>query len=90
MKELFEEKDIMINLILMAIIWTTCAFTYYLAMFKVTFVAGNIFRNAVAQSMADALSRPTAYVAYKYSNTRKVMFLFFMVSTIGSIPVIFS
>ena len=47
-RELLEEKEIMINLVLMAIIWTTCAFTYYLAMFKVTFVAGNIFRNAVS------------------------------------------
>ena len=90
LKELLEEKDIMVNLFLMAIIWTSCAFSYYLAMFKVTFVAGNVFRNAVSQSMADAISRPTAYIAYKYSNTKKVMFLFFMISALGSIPVIFS
>ena len=33
LKELFAEREIMINLALMTAIWTTCSFTYYLAKF---------------------------------------------------------
>ena len=90
MKELIGEREIMINLALMTAIWTTCSFTYYLAKFQLKFIAGNVFVNSLSSSVADALSRPVAYFAYKCMHTRRVMLMFFTISAVGSIPVMFS
>ena len=32
-KELWADKDLVINLVLMALVWTSCSFTYYLGKF---------------------------------------------------------
>jgi len=90
LKELWDEKPLVANVILMSAIWTTCSFTYYLAKFQLKYIPGDPFVNSVVSSMADAISRPVAYFAYKCMHTRKVMLMFFTMSAIGSIPVIFS
>ena len=90
LKELWAEKALVANVALMSAIWTTCSFTYYLAKFQLKFIAGNVFVNSFTSSIADAVSRPVAYYAYKCMHTRRVMLMFFLISAFGSIPVIFS
>ena len=90
LKELFEEKEIMLNVAKMTVLWSICSFTYYLAMFQLKFIAGDVFVNSLTSSIADALSRPTAYFVYKRMHTRRVMLIFYTISFLGSIPVIFS
>ena len=90
MRELWEDQDLVINLIIMSFIWSITSFTFYLGKFQLKFVAGSIFRNSFFSSIADTVARPIGYILYKKWNARSALTMLFCVSFIGSFPVIFS
>ena len=90
LKELWEDKDLVVNLFLLSIIWSITSFTFYLGKFQLNFVAGSIFRNSIFSSLADTVARPMGLLMYRKLNIKTSLGCLFAISTIGSFPVMFS
>lgn len=90
LKELWGDKNTVVNLCLMSVLWSVCSFTYYLGKFQLKYVAGSVWRNSVFSSIADIVARPMGYFLYIKLSVRKSLFIVFALSTLGSFPVIFS
>ena len=87
---MIEDRDLVIQLAIMSVVWTICAFTYYLGKFQITSVAGDIYKNSIFSSIADAVARPAGYILYKYYQGKTSLTILFAISFIGSFPVMFS
>uniref|UniRef100_A0A7S3MR55 Uncharacterized protein n=1 Tax=Favella ehrenbergii TaxID=182087 RepID=A0A7S3MR55_9SPIT len=87
LKELWADKSLVVNLALMSTIWTITSFSFYLGKFQLKQLAGNIYVNSLASSIADTLSRPMAYVIYRKLGVRMTFLTTFTVATIGSFAV---
>ena len=74
----------------MGIIWTITSFCFYLGKFQLKQVAGSIYVNSLASSIADTLARPVAYFVYRKLGTRVSLLGLFTVAALGSAPVIYS
>ena len=51
-----KQKTICVNLSLMAVIWVTCSFNYYMMGYKVKYLAGDMNLNQMASLLAEALA----------------------------------
>ena len=85
--ELWEEKNLLTNLIVVSIIWAVTSFTYYLIIFKLKSLPGNIFVNSAATSIANALGHLAALCLYKSMKVKRVMTFFFVIQVLGSLPI---
>ena len=74
----------------MSCIWSITSFTFYLGKFQLKFVAGSIFRNSFFSSIADTAARPIGLFVYRKFDTKFALTLLFIVTSVGSFPVIFS
>mmetsp|Transcript_22586 Transcript_22586/g.27927 ORF Transcript_22586/g.27927 Transcript_22586/m.27927 type:complete len:296 (-) Transcript_22586:148-1035(-) len=90
LKELWQDKDLVINLFLMSCLWSITSFSFYLGKFQLKQVAGDIFINSITSSIADTVSRPVGYWFYKKLGARVAMTGLFGVAGLGSFPVIWS
>ena len=90
LSELFQDKDLSVNLVIMTFIWTITSFAYYLGKFQIKTVAGDIYINSLTSSVADIVSRPCGLLLYRCMPTQRVIVAFFIIALIGSSPVIFS
>ena len=90
LKELLEDRDLVVNTLIMSVIWSVTSFTYYLGKFQLKYVAGNVYRNSVFSSIADTVARPIGYVLYRKTSAKVALIAFFFMQAAGSFPVIFS
>ena len=67
-------------------IWALTSFTYYLIIFKLKSLPGNIFVNSSFSAIANALGHFLALYFYKCMSARNVMILFFTIQILGAIP----
>ena len=90
LKELWGDKDLAVNLLLMSGIWSITSFAFYLGKFQLTHVAGDIFKNSFFSSIADTIGHPFGFVVYRNMKTRFAFALLFGMSALGSFPLLFS
>ena len=86
LKELFSDHALLKNLFVVSIIWAFTSFTYYLIIFKLKSLPGDIFINSTFTSLANAVGHFTCLGVYKIWSAKKVMLIFFIIQLLGSIP----
>mmetsp|Transcript_22745 Transcript_22745/g.26736 ORF Transcript_22745/g.26736 Transcript_22745/m.26736 type:complete len:173 (+) Transcript_22745:234-752(+) len=74
----------------MSAIWTITSFSFYLGKFQLKQLAGNIYVNSLASSIADTLARPAAYYVYRKLGARQALIGYFALAALGSFPVVWS
>ena len=77
--ELYQDKGLLKNLLIVSVIWAITSFTYYLIIFKLKSLPGNIFVNSSYCSIANALGHAASLGVYKLMQVRKVMIFFFVI-----------
>lgn len=67
------------NLLVVSVIWAITSFTYYLIIFKLKSLPGNIFVNSAYSSIANALGHGASLAVYKLMAVKRVMIFFFVI-----------
>ena len=67
-------------------IWAITSFSYYLIIFKLKSLPGDIFVNSAFASVANALGHFMSLWIYKVLSVRKSIMTFFIIQFLGSIP----
>ena len=67
------------NLFVVSLIWAFTSFNYYLIIFKLKSLPGDIFVNSAITSIANAVGHFTALGVYKIWTAKKVMLIFFII-----------
>ena len=62
-----------------SVMWAFTSFSYYLIIFKLKSLPGNIFVNSIFTSIANALGHGSALFMYKTMHVRKVMIIYFSI-----------
>lgn len=75
--ELASDRSLLKNLVVVSFIWALTSFTFYLIIFKLKSLPGNIFVNSAFASVASAAGHFAALGIYKIMHTRSVMIFFF-------------
>ena len=86
LRELASDRDLLKNLLVVSVTWALTSFTFYLIIFKLKSLPGNIYVNSAFTSIASALGHFAALGLYKVMHTRKAMIFFFVLQVIGSVP----
>lgn len=77
------------NVCIMAYMWAMCSFCYYMIVFYLKYLPGDIYSNTFASSGTDCLSVVTSGIIYKKLGVRKTFTFLLIFSVIGSLLIIF-
>ena len=83
---MYSDKALFKNLLVVSSIWVVTSFTYYLIIFKLKSLPGDIYLNSCAASIANAFGHLSALLLYKVMHVRRSMIFYFIVQVLGSIP----
>ncbi len=54
MAKVLKEKDVLFNVVMMIIVWTSSSFTFYLFNFLIKYMPGEIYFNSVVAGLSAA------------------------------------
>ena len=54
MGRVFKEKEVLFNIIMMIIVWTSSSFTFYLFNFLIKYMPGEIYFNSIVAGLSAA------------------------------------
>ena len=81
-------KVILLNLVLMTYMWTTCSFGYYLIMFQLKYWPGDIYINTIASSVAGVIAYMVSTWIYSRFGLKTSFIGLFSMSVVGGICVL--
>ena len=89
MRKILEDKESMYNLSLMVVCWVSTTFTYFIVIFLVKYLPGNLYMNQVVSgfSVIGYLIVPT--IAHEYDN-RIIMLMGYVISIVFLVLMFFS
>ena len=79
LKELCSDKPLVKNLMIVSCIWAITSFSYYLIIFKLKSLPGDIFVNSAFTSLAMAAGHFMCLFVYKAMSVRKAIMTFFVI-----------
>lgn len=77
------------NLMVMAYMWACCSFSYYMVIFYLKYLPGNIYNNSFASSGTDCIAVLFGGLFYSKLGIKKTFSLLFSCSVIGGLLIIF-
>lgn len=83
------QRVIQVNLIVMAYMWAACSFGYYMIIFYLKYLPGNIYNNSLSNGGSDLIAVLTAGYLYGSLGIRKSFTLLFAMSVVGGLTIIF-
>ena len=87
---LCSDRTIVVNLILMTVFWTTCSLDYYMILFFLKYLPGNIYINTTLSGLADTLAYGlSGFVMQKFGVKLAFMVSFILASCGGLLLIIF-
>ena len=72
----------------MAYMWGACSFAYYMIVFKLKYLPGNIFENSLASGLSEFVSATTAGFIYTKLGIKYSYSVLFGLATIGGILIL--
>lgn len=84
-----KQRVIVVNLIVMAYMWAACSFGYYMIIFYLKYLPGNIYNNSLSSGGTDLIAVVFSGVLYGKLGLRKTVTGLFTLSTIGGLMIIF-
>lgn len=85
----FNNKDIIINLAIFAVIWTVASFNYYLIHFYLKYIPGNIFLNNLTNAISELVSDSFPGLFLHRLGIKLSMIISLLISTLGGILILF-
>ncbi|MFN9899618.1 MAG: hypothetical protein ACK55Z_12690, partial [bacterium] len=76
---------IRINLLVLALIWVTCAFNHTVLTFRLKYFPGNIYWNGLLSGISDVIGTIISGFVFSYLGAIKNFQISFAVATIGGI-----
>lgn len=80
---------IRVNLAVMAYMWAACSFCFYMIIFYLKYLPGNIYNNSLSSGVADCIAVLIGGWLYSRIGIKKSFSLLFTISTIGGFIIIF-
>jgi hypothetical protein len=88
-KEFFlKQPEIRHNLAVMAVIWLTCSFNYYLVSYLLKYFPGSIYMNSAISVCSELMSLACSGVVYKAIGVKNCLILFLGISAIGGLSIL--
>ena len=81
------QRTIFLNMVIMALIWLTSGFDYFLIMFLVN-TFSRVYVTAVASSVSELIAYPVSGVIYSYFGAKKTLAASFSLSFVGGILIL--
>ena len=80
-KQILSDKDSQLNIMLMIVCWCSTTFTYFLVIFYVKYLPGDIYYNQIVSSFSVFAYLIAPFMARKYDNKR-IMLIGYIISFI--------
>lgn len=77
-----------VNLIVMAYMWACCSFSFYMIIFYLKYLPGDIYNNSLASGSADIIATLTAGYLYSKLGIKKAFTGLLALSVIGGVIII--
>lgn len=90
MKDLFNNKVYLLNLIIIVLAWSASSSCFYIIGFYVKYIPGDAFMNIIVTSIADAASSIVAGSISSAIGAKNTLFISFSLATFGAIALMFS
>lgn len=81
LRQVLNDKNVMLNLGLMVVCWMSTTFMYYLVIFFVKYLPGNIYTNQIVSGLSAFSYLAAPFMARKYDN-KKIMLIGYVVSLV--------
>jgi len=78
-----------LNLIVMAYMWATCSFNYYMISLYVKYLPGNIYINCIAGAVAELFANASGGLLYAKIGMKPSITSMFALSAIGGFCILF-
>lgn len=83
------QRVIRVNLVVMAYMWACCSFGYYMIIFYLKYLPGNIYNNSLSSGGTDLIAVLCAGVLYSRFGIKMAFTFLFSLSVIGGFIIIF-
>ena len=90
MRDLYNNKVYLLNLIIIVLAWSASSSCFYIIGFYVKYLPGDAFMNIIVTSVADAISSIVAGSISTAIGAKNTLFMSFSLATIGAIALMFS
>ncbi|CDW77336.1 organic cation [Stylonychia lemnae] len=80
-KQILSDRDALVNLMLMVVCWASTTFTYFLVIFYVKYLPGDIYYNQIVSSFSVFAYLVAPFMARKYDN-KMIMLIGYIISFI--------
>lgn len=87
--EYLKLKEVWLNLLCMALIWTSASFNTYLVLFQLKYFPGNIFINTTASAVSDVLAFTASGVVVQKLGIKWTLFGSFVMGLVGGLAIVF-
>lgn len=84
-----KQPRILLNLILMAYLWTAASVTYFLVGYLLKYLPGGIFLNTYSSSGSELVAYIVGGLAYKYLGLKRSFVFAFTISALGGLLIMF-
>lgn len=86
---LFQSRTFITNLVISAILLSSCSFNYFMINFDLKYLPGDIFVNTIVATVFEIIFYSISYSLFHTLGLKKSFVLGFVISLIGSLPLIF-
>ena len=83
MWELWKYKTLRRNLLVLVLCWAACSFGFYMLVYILKYIKGNIFVNAYAAAFAETAGKLSTVIALHYAPLKRVFLISLSLSLIG-------
>ena len=90
MNDLWKDKILTMNLIIMVLAWCASTVCFYIIGFYIKYIPGDVFSNIIITSIADGLSAIGAGVVSTKFGAKNTMFLSFLLAALAGLGLMLS
>ncbi len=83
------QRTVQVNLVVMAYMWMCCSFAYYMIIFYLKYLPGDIYNNSLSSSGTDLIASICGGAMYSKLGIKKSFTLLWGISTVGGLIIIF-
>lgn len=83
-----KQKAVRVNLLVMAYMWANCSFSYYMIVYYLKYLPGNIYNNSFASGCSDLIAIVLAGVLYSRYGLRNSFTFLLALSVLGGTLII--
>ena len=76
------------NLSVMAVVWLTSSFNYYLVSYLLKYFPGSIFTNSAISACSELISLGVSGIVYRAIGLKNCLIAFFLVSAVGGFSIL--